>query len=54
MPVTPELEAELAAFAERQGARDFLAWVGAQNYEMRVAEDLSWIDQRILTIVRAS
>jgi uncharacterized Ntn-hydrolase superfamily protein len=54
VPVTPELEAELAAFAERQGARDFLAWVGAENYEMRVAEDLSWIDQRILTIVRAS
>lgn len=54
VPVTPELEAELAAFAERQGARDFLAWVGAENYEMRVAEDLSWIDQRILTIVQAS
>jgi uncharacterized Ntn-hydrolase superfamily protein len=52
--VTPELDAELSAFAERQGARDFLAWVGAENYEMRVAEDLSWIDQRILAIVRAS
>ncbi|WP_017933900.1 DUF1028 domain-containing protein [Nocardioides sp. Iso805N] len=54
VPVTPDLETELAAFAEREGSRDFLAWVGAQNYEMRVAEDLSWIDQRILAIVRAS
>ncbi|WGL53828.1 DUF1028 domain-containing protein [Nocardioides sp. BP30] len=54
VPVTPELEAELSAFAEREGSRDFLSWVGAQNYEMRVAEDLSWIDQRILAIVRAS
>jgi uncharacterized Ntn-hydrolase superfamily protein len=54
VPVTPDLDAELSAFAARQGARDFLAWVGTQNYEMRVAEDLSWIDERILAIVRAS
>ena len=54
VPVTPELEAELSAFAERQGARDFLAWVGAENYEMRVAEDLAWIDRRILAIVRGT
>jgi uncharacterized Ntn-hydrolase superfamily protein len=54
VPVTPELEAELEAFATAQGARDFLAWVGAENYEMRVADDLAWIDRRILAIVRAS
>jgi len=54
VPVTPELEAELEAFAEAQGARDFQAWVGTENYEMRVAPDLAWIDQRILDIVRST
>jgi len=53
VPVTPELDAELQAFAKAQGARDFLAWVGTENYEMRVAPDLAWIDQRILDIVRS-
>ncbi|MDH2416737.1 DUF1028 domain-containing protein [Nocardioides sp. CER19] len=52
--ITPELEAELEAFAMDQGARDFLSWVGSENYEMRVADDLSWIDEKILAIVRAS
>ncbi len=54
VPVTAELEAELEAFATAQGARDFQAWVGTENYEMRVAPDLSWIDQQILDIVRAT
>ena len=54
VPVTKELEEELEAFAEAQGARDFQAWVGTENYEMRVAPDLSWIDQQILDIVRAT
>lgn len=50
--VTPDLEAELEAFAQAHGARDFLAWVGTENYEMRVAPDLSWIDEKILAVVR--
>ena len=54
VPVTPDLERELAAFAAAQGHRDFLAWVGTENYEMRVAPDLSWIDERVLGIVRGS
>ena len=54
VPVTPELEAELAAYAESQGARDFAAWVGTENYEMRVAPDLAWIDQQILDISRSA
>ncbi|HRD60626.1 MAG TPA: fimbrial assembly protein FimA, partial [Nocardioides sp.] len=54
VPVTPELEAELEAFAQAQGARDFQAWVGTENYEMRVAPDLAWIDQQILDIVRST
>jgi uncharacterized Ntn-hydrolase superfamily protein len=54
VPVTQELEEELQAFAQAQGARDFQAWVGTENYEMRVAPDLSWIDQQILDIVRGT
>jgi uncharacterized Ntn-hydrolase superfamily protein len=54
VPVTPELEAELEAFAQAQGARDFQAWVGIENYEMRVAPDLAWIDQKILDIIRST
>jgi uncharacterized Ntn-hydrolase superfamily protein len=54
VPVTKELEEELEAFAHAQGARDFQAWVGTENYEMRVAPDLSWIDQKVLDIVRAT
>ncbi|GAB7003722.1 DUF1028 domain-containing protein [Nocardioides sp. AN3] len=54
VPVTAELDEELQAFARAQGAPDFHAWVGAENYEMRVADDLSWIDERILAIVRGS
>jgi uncharacterized Ntn-hydrolase superfamily protein len=51
--ITPEIEAELEAFATAQGRPDFRAWVGAENYEMRVADDLSWIDEKILVIVRS-
>ena len=54
VPVTPELAAELEAFAAAGGHRDFHAWVGTENYEMRVAPDLAWIDERILAIVRGS
>ena len=54
VPVTKELEDELEAFAHGQGARDFQAWAGTENYEMRVAPDTSWIDQKILDIVRST
>jgi uncharacterized Ntn-hydrolase superfamily protein len=54
VPVTKELEEELQSFAHTQDAHDFQAWVGTENYEMRVAPDLSWIDQKILDIVRST
>jgi uncharacterized Ntn-hydrolase superfamily protein len=54
VPVTPDLEQELEAFAQSHGHRDFHAWVGTENYEMRVAPDLSWIDEKILDVVRAT
>jgi uncharacterized Ntn-hydrolase superfamily protein len=53
VPVTPELEQELTEFAQERGYQDFHAWVGTENYEMRVAPDLEWIDKQVLDIVRA-
>ena len=50
--VTPELQLELDRGAVALGSRDFLAWVGTENYEMRVADDASWIDARVLAILR--
>ena len=54
LPITPELKTELDARAVAAGSRDFSAWVGTENYEMRVAEDSSWIDVRVLEILRAT
>ncbi|GAA2148261.1 DUF1028 domain-containing protein [Nocardioides koreensis] len=54
VPLTPEIEQELEAFAQAGGHRDFHAWVGTENYEMRVAPDLAWIDRRILDLVRGT
>jgi uncharacterized Ntn-hydrolase superfamily protein len=54
LPVTPDLAAELERRATALGARDFQAWVGTENYEMRVAADGSWIDHRILDLLRAA
>ena len=54
VPVTPELERELEERATALGARDFHAWVGTENYEMRVADDGSWVDEKVLEILRAS
>ncbi len=53
IPVTPELRIELDGGALAMGSRDFAAWVGTENYEMRVAEDVSWVDPRVLAIFRA-
>jgi uncharacterized Ntn-hydrolase superfamily protein len=52
VPVTAELATELDGLARAAGHDGFLAWVGAENYEMRVAEDASWIDSRVLRIIR--
>lgn len=50
--VSDSLRAELEAFAQAEGHTDFAAWVGSENYEMRVASDLTWIDQRVLDVVQ--
>lgn len=54
LPVTPELRTELDARAAALGRAHFGAWVGAENYEMRVADDLTWIDPRVLEILRSA
>jgi uncharacterized Ntn-hydrolase superfamily protein len=53
VPVTSELDAELERRAREFGHDDFKAWVGTENWEMRVATDHSWIDRRVLEIVRS-
>ena len=50
--VDDALREELESFARAAGHAEFATWVGTENYEMRVADDLSWIDERILAIVR--
>ncbi len=52
--VTPELEGEIAGLVQAAGHPDLRAWVGTENYEMRVAEDGSWIDARVLAILRST
>lgn len=51
--VDDAIRAELLSAATAAGHPDIETWVGSENYEMRVAEDLSWVDRRILEIVRA-
>ena len=50
--VDDALRAELEGLARDAGAQDFHAWVGTENYEMRVAPDGSWIDEKVLAIIR--
>ena len=54
IPVDDALRRELDERARAAGRADFRAWVGAENYEMRVAEDFSWIDRRVLEIIRGT
>ena len=52
VPVTSDLQEELAALAGTCGFSSFAAWVDDRNYELRVANDGSWVDQRVLAILR--
>ncbi len=49
--VSQALLKDLESFAAIEGAGDFRTWVAMNNYEMRVADDLSWIDQQVLEFV---
>ena len=50
VPIDDALREELDERARAQGHADFHAWVGTENYEMRVGPD--WVDQRVLGIIR--
>ncbi len=52
--VTPELAAEIDQLVRAAGHPNLASWVGTQNYEMRVADDGSWIDEQILAILRTA
>jgi uncharacterized Ntn-hydrolase superfamily protein len=52
--VTPELAAEIDELVAAAGHPNLAAWVGTENYEMRVAEDGSWIDTKVLAVLRAA
>lgn len=55
VPVGPTLQDELDDRARRLGHRDFHAWVGSENYEMRVCradDETAWVDRRVLEILR--
>ncbi|MFL6108464.1 MAG: DUF1028 domain-containing protein [Marmoricola sp.] len=52
--ITPELAAEIDDLVTAAGHPDLAAWVGTENYEMRVAEDGSWIDAKILEVLRGN
>ena len=51
--VTPQLAEEIDRLVRAAGHPDLASWVGTENYEMRVAEDGSWIDEKILAVLRA-
>lgn len=50
--ITPALSDEIARLVTGLGHGSLRDWVGTENYEMRVAQDGSWIDRRILAILR--
>ncbi|GAB2879543.1 DUF1028 domain-containing protein [Nocardioides pacificus] len=50
--VTPELDAEIDTLVRALGHEDLHEWVGTENFEMRVAPTGSWIDRRVLAILR--
>ena len=55
VPVDDTLLQELDDRARRLGHADFQAWVGSENYEMRVSgpdDEDRWIDTKVLAILR--
>ncbi len=54
VPVTDAIDEEVASLALACGYASFAAWVADENYELRVAADGSWIDQRVLATLRAT
>jgi uncharacterized Ntn-hydrolase superfamily protein len=56
VPLTRELRTELEGLARAAGKRDLAAWVGSENYEMRVDLDADpgWVDRLVVDRLRAT
>ncbi|MGH3369774.1 MAG: DUF1028 domain-containing protein [Nocardioidaceae bacterium] len=55
VPVDSALRVELDDRAKQLGHHDFHAWVGGENYEMRVSradDPAPWVDRQVLRILR--
>jgi uncharacterized Ntn-hydrolase superfamily protein len=52
VPLDDELRAELETLAKATGQRDLAAWVGSENYEMRVDLEAGWMDVLVLQALR--
>ncbi|HET8717359.1 MAG TPA: DUF1028 domain-containing protein [Nocardioidaceae bacterium] len=50
VPLDPTLREQVEHWVRALGHRDFAAWVGTENYEMRVGTD--WVDRLVLDILR--
>ncbi|MEI2712755.1 MAG: DUF1028 domain-containing protein [Nocardioides sp.] len=50
--ITPALHDEIISLVNAAGHDDLWAWVGTENYEMRVDPAGQWIDRRVLAILR--
>jgi uncharacterized Ntn-hydrolase superfamily protein len=50
VPLDDDLQAELDERARELGHRDLVAWIGTENYEMRLGP--GWIDRTVLAILR--
>lgn len=49
--LTPELSARVEAAARALGHPDLDAWVGTENFELRVAADHAWMDRRLIRLL---
>lgn len=52
VPVTAELDAEIRSLVQALGHEDLHDWAGTENFEMRVAPSGSWVDRRVLDLLR--
>src|SRR6476469_7590120 len=52
--ITPTLAAEIEHLVHDRGFPDLNSWVGTENYEMRVDPHGSWIDEKVLEILRSA
>ncbi len=51
--ITPDLAAEIEHLVHERGFADLGSWVGTENYEMRVDPHGTWIDEKVLEILRS-